>query len=1105
MSHLLRLLAARIPLLATVIRASSGRAACPTPEGAVSAGAEDTIRSELARQRRRIEVVARFDRDARDGRAAPIERYLDEVPTQDHHSLREDLEEIAADYAGGTSYEKTAPWAAAPSDRLSPGSMLGPYRIEEWVAGGGMGDVYRARDTREIDRAVALKVLRPGPGITEDLVRRFVREIRVNGRLDHEGVVPTYDVGEDRGRHYLVLKFFAGGSLGDRVKKATLPDREAAGLLAQVASAVHHGHLRGIFHRDLKPSNILLDAEGRPHVGDYGLARLLDSDDDLTRHGALLGTVSYMAPEQAKSPGEVREPADVYGLGATLYCLLTGRPPFQSTDLRATLQQVLDEQPVPPRRLNPAVSLDTEAVCLKCLEKDPRRRFADAKELADELRRVERGEPTRTRPLSWAGRLVRWSRRRPAVAALSASLVSLAVVSFTAVTLLGVRAEQGRRRLERDDYYHLLALSAEALRAGRSDRAARLLADCPTALRGWEWRLLRRWVVVPPEKLDGPDDQPGALGFRPDSSAVICVGRRGYARIWEPGAGTVAPALPGLPPEVSVVDVCWLSPPGRPECIVAACDDGRLRRWDLGPGGWPPRPAEWAAPAVTCLAAHARTGRLLGGGGGRIVEWDLASGRPRVLATLAPGSRIWDVAISPDGSSYAATGGERKVWVGRFDGGTPRVACLLSDTGMALAYSPAGKVLAVGAADGSVLALDPSSAAGPLRIGGHNDSVGTVAFSPDGRRLASGGGDGRVKVWDVDEGREALSLELPSLVAAVAFSPDGRRLVAACDDGPAVAWNTDPPPGSRPSHEIPLRGPRTTVVTVAVSADGRRVASGDNDGAIFLWDVASGGSVKLSARLAGPLQKVNGVAFRGDGLRLATAGRDRVLRVWDVTTGAVVHRLPGHSGYIGGVAFAPDGRHLASADSKGEVRLWDAEEGRLIRMLGTQPGEAYALAYHPRRPLVATAGSDRAIWIWDTEAAGRGIPLLPEHSATIDDLDFSPDGRSLASAGADRIAIIWDIDRGAVRHRLLGHASRVWGVDFSPDGRLLATAGGDGLVILWDVETGRKLGQLKEEGATRVCAVAFSPDGRFLASGGGGAPWAVRLWGASNWADLPRH
>ena len=400
------------------------------------------------------------------GSAAPIERYLDEVPIREQDTLRAELEVIAADYARGREGETTAPWTAPESVRLAPGSMFGPYRIEEWIGGGGMGDVYRgARHPRPPPRRRPEGAAprrrhdrRPDPA--------FRAEKRVNGRLNHKGIVQSYDVGEDRGRHYLVLELLAGGSLSDRVKTGTLPDREAADLLAQVASAVGHGHLRGIIHRDLKPSNILLDAEGRPHVSDYGLARLLGADDDLTMQGTLLGTVSYMPPEQARDPGGVRETADVYSLGATLYCLLTGRPPFQSPDLHATLRQVLDVDPVPPRRLNPTISLDMEAVCLKCLEKDPGRRFADAEELAEELRRVERDEPTRTRPLSWAGRLVRWSRRRPTVAALSASLLTLAAVSFTAVTLLGLWAERGRRGLERNDYFKGLALAAEALAPG---------------------------------------------------------------------------------------------------------------------------------------------------------------------------------------------------------------------------------------------------------------------------------------------------------------------------------------------------------------------------------------------------------------------------------------------------------------------------------------------------------------------------------------------------------------------------------------------------------------------------------------------------------------
>ena len=398
------------------------------------------------------------------------------MPAEERAAVLDDLKSIASWHAQRAEGEATLTQPLAmPADELGQGSMLGPYRIEEEIGRGGMAKVYRARDTREIDRVVALKVLYAR---SEEMVQRFRREKRVNGRLDDIGIVPIYDVGEDQGRQYLVMKYFPGGSLGHRVApNRRLPDREAAALIAKVARAVHHSHLRGVIHRDLKPSNILLDEDGQPRLSDFGLARLVEADDEITRSGSFLGTVAYMAPEQAAEPARAGRAADLYSLGATLYRLVTGRPPFVGGDLHLMLRQVMQEDPRPPRVLNPGVSLDLDAICLKCMEKDPSRRYADAQELADELDRVGRGEPTRTRPLGWVGRLDRWARRRPQVAALVGSLVTLAVVSLVVVTLLFLRAERSLRALERDEYFHLLALAAETLAAGRSAQADGLLAQ----------------------------------------------------------------------------------------------------------------------------------------------------------------------------------------------------------------------------------------------------------------------------------------------------------------------------------------------------------------------------------------------------------------------------------------------------------------------------------------------------------------------------------------------------------------------------------------------------------------------------------------------------
>ena len=309
------------------------------------------------------------------------------------------------------------------------------YEVAAVLGRGGVGVVYLARHLR-LNRTVALKMLLTGPFARPVERERFLREAEAVAGLGHPNVVPVYDSGESDGRPFFTMELMEGGSLARKLAGTPLPARDAAALVSALAGAVRVAHAAGIVHRDLKPSNVLLAADGTPKVADFGLARRIDGEAGLTRTGVAVGTPSYMAPEQARGDAKAVGPAaDIYALGAVLYECLTGRPPFKAESALETLQQVLTEDPVPPSRLNARVPRDPETICLKCLEKDPARRYPSAEALADDLRRFERGEPIAARPLGWGGRLVRWARRRPTAAALSAALLTIAVL---ALTLIGV-------------------------------------------------------------------------------------------------------------------------------------------------------------------------------------------------------------------------------------------------------------------------------------------------------------------------------------------------------------------------------------------------------------------------------------------------------------------------------------------------------------------------------------------------------------------------------------------------------------------------------------------------------------------------------------------
>jgi WD40 repeat protein/predicted Ser/Thr protein kinase len=981
------------------------------------------------------------------------------------------------------------------------GERFGDYELLSEVARGGMGVVYRARQV-SLNRPVAVKMVLHGQFASQEFIQRFRNEAQAAAALHHPNIVPIYEVGEQAGQPFFSMEYIEGRTLAEVVRERPLAARRAAGYLQSLAEAMHYAHEQGVLHRDLKPSNILLDMFDQPRITDFGLAKLLTSQTKLTVTGQALGSPGHMPPEQATGKQVVASrQGDVYSLGAILYHLITGRPPFQGETVQQVLLQAQTAEPVSPQRLNPSIPAALQTICIKCLQKEPARRYATAAGLAEDLRRFLANEPILARPVSPRQKLQLWCRRHPGPASLSAALLLAILLGLAGVVSEWRRAERHaagearhRQRAEAfasqfrlNLYAADVSLASQAYQRGDYGLARRTLLGLQPKpgepdLRGFEWRLL--WNCCRGDQsatLTGHEWIVTCAAFSPAGELLATGSQDGTAKLWDLPRQCL---LTTLPARTGAVWGVAFTPDGQQ--LMTATTSGVLfwstNRWQLR-REFPGR-----------LGALASQGELLATADSSPFCWEQCG--PVVLWNYRTGEKLTDfgklgrvLRFSPDAQRLAVAGVAKDVELWEVPSGRLVRTLPTDESVWSLTFSPSGEQLVTAGWTDTVLVWNLSSNAPPLRLAGHARTVWCSAYTPDGATLVTSSSDQSIRLWDAATlAPKGLLRGHESEVWCVAVSPDGHTLATGGKDTTVRLWPSAPParrdivpnePEHRPlfspdGQRLEVLGPtggqwHDQLWDVATRARLREVPDGtileytpNGEGLIYLNEAAATLTTASLRNGAEQQTKLEGSGLGADaferagmsreGKRVFALAKDGRIRFWETATGRLLNTAQGPRPPIRALALGPGGRHLAvSLERENTVRLYTVASGDERQLTGHRDFVS-GLAFCPDGAMLATGSMDGTIRLWEV-ASGKPLAQFAGHMEETTALAFAPDGRTLASVGRRDAVKLWHVATGRELVSLELPTAGMW-LQFAPDGSRLAVTTDENAVRLFEAPFG---------------------------------------------------